>query len=414
MEYRILGPVELARPAALRPRHRGVLAYLLLNANLVVTIDQIAAAVWGGAAPATVRTQVHVSISAIRRALGRQDAHPVLTTQSLGYRLAVGPGELDADEFARAVERARSATTAGELRPAAELLSWALGLWRGAPLTGATGEFVEAAAARLREQRLSAYEDWAGVYLVLGQHRTVIAGLGAVLDADPLREPLVRAMMTALHRSGYPADALATFRQFRDRLRDEQGLDPGPDTAALHRSILEGAPTLLTPQRAPASQPEEALRRTVQQARASGYTWTQVGQALGTTRQAAFHRFGQPVDPRTRQPMGPANRPDAADRAVKLFAYLADREWELAVGEFDDRVAARLDARNLAALWAGLAGMIGSYERMDPPTIYPAGDYTVVEVPLFFEAGERVGRVSYDEHGRVAGLFLLPPALVRI
>jgi hypothetical protein len=39
-------------------------------------------------------------------------------------------------------------------------------------------------------------------------------------------------------------------------------------------------------------------------------------------------------------------------------------------------------------------------------------DFTVVDLPLFFEAGERMGRVSYDRDGRVAGLFFLPRGLV--
>ena len=34
-----------------------------------------------------------------------------------------------------------------------------------------------------------------------------------------------------------------------------------------------------------------------------------------------------------------------------------------------------------------------------------AGDYTVVDVPLRFEAAELTGRVSYDRAGQVSGLF---------
>src|SRR5436305_3254261 len=37
---------------------------------------------------------------------------------------------------------------------------------------------------------------------------------------------------------------------------------------------------------------DEALRATVDRARDSGHTWQEVGDVLGTTRQAAFQRFG--------------------------------------------------------------------------------------------------------------------------
>ena len=39
---------------------------------------------------------------------------------------------------------------------------------------------------------------------------------------------------------------------------------------------------------------------------------------LGTSRQAAFQRFGRPVDPRTGLAMTRTLPPDAADRAVAI------------------------------------------------------------------------------------------------
>ncbi|HEY4702325.1 MAG TPA: hypothetical protein VIH64_10575, partial [Streptosporangiaceae bacterium] len=57
-------------------------------------------------------------------------------------------------------------------------------------------------------------------------------------------------------------------------------------------------------------------------------------------------------------------------------------------------------------------GLAGHYERHGEPSVYQAGDLTVVDTPLFFEAGERMGRISYRRDGRVAGLLFLPPGLV--
>ena len=50
---------------------------------------------------------------------------------------------------------------------------------------------------------------------------------------------------------------------------------------------------------------------------------------------------------------------------------------------------------------------------MGEPRVYQAGDYTVVDVPLTFEAGEPLGRISYDHAGRVAGLHFLPGGRMR-
>ncbi|HEX3752532.1 MAG TPA: DUF3887 domain-containing protein [Streptosporangiaceae bacterium] len=156
---------------------------------------------------------------------------------------------------------------------------------------------------------------------------------------------------------------------------------------------------------------EEELAMSVAQARESGHTWAEIGQILGTSRQAAFQRFGRPADPRTGRPMEPVV-PDARDRAGQLLADLTAGRWADVWAQFGDRVAARLDPPGLAAAWAQVIGLVGQYERHGEPSVYQAGDFTVVDTPLFFEAGERMGRVSYDRDGRVAGLFFLPRGLL--
>jgi acyl-CoA reductase-like NAD-dependent aldehyde dehydrogenase len=39
---------------------------------------------------------------------------------------------------------------------------------------------------------------------------------------------------------------------------------------------------------------DAALRAAVDRARAAGQSWSRIGEVLGTTRQAAFQRFGRP------------------------------------------------------------------------------------------------------------------------
>jgi hypothetical protein len=156
---------------------------------------------------------------------------------------------------------------------------------------------------------------------------------------------------------------------------------------------------------------EYRLRDNVDVARAAGHTWAEIGDVLGTTRQAAFQRFGRPIDPRTGEPMNAAILPDAADAAVALFVNLAEGNWEAVRRDFDPKVAEALpDAAAVAATWAAVAGRYGRYEqRMGVPFAHQLGDYTVVDVPLEFEVGEQVGRVSFSRDGKVAGLFVLPP-----
>lgn len=160
--------------------------------------------------------------------------------------------------------------------------------------------------------------------------------------------------------------------------------------------------------RGAASAIDEGMQAAVQRAREAGHTWAEIGQVLGITRQAAFQRFGRPTDPRTGRPMALSMLPGAADRGLALFADLSAGRWADACRDFGEEMTGKLGTDGLAALWAQLAGLIGRLEQAGEPVTYQAGDYTVVDVPLSFEAGDRTGRVSYDRGGKVAGLFFLP------
>jgi Protein of unknown function (DUF3887) len=151
-----------------------------------------------------------------------------------------------------------------------------------------------------------------------------------------------------------------------------------------------------------------ALQATVDRARAAGYSWQEIGDVLETTRQAAFQRFGRPVDPRTGVPMSKALLPGAAERAAGIFADIAAGQYEAARQDFDERMRGALDASRLASGWARMASLYGQFERMGEPVALAAGDHTQARIPLHFEAGEASGRVTFDSAGKVAGLFMRP------
>ncbi len=149
-----------------------------------------------------------------------------------------------------------------------------------------------------------------------------------------------------------------------------------------------------------------ALQAAVDRARAAGHSWKEIGDVLETTRQAAFQRFGRPVDPRTGTPMNREAPPGAADKAIAIFTAIAASRWEDARQELTDRMRHDLGADRLAAGWANTVAMIGSFERMGEPLVYQLDDHTVVDIPLHFEAGDRTGHVTLDSDGNVVGLFI--------
>jgi Protein of unknown function (DUF3887) len=177
------------------------------------------------------------------------------------------------------------------------------------------------------------------------------------------------------------------------RLLDEQGR-PGPQQVAAARDLSAAA--------------EAALQAAVDGARAAGQSWREIGDVLGTSRQAAFQRFGHPVDPRTGEPMTRAVPPGAVQRATAFLARFTAGRWEEVLGDFDEFMRERHDVNRLASGWAHLIGMFGSYQGSGEVSPVPAGDGTVVDVRLRFEAGEAMLWAHFDRDGKVSGLRLHP------
>ncbi len=74
----------------------------------------------------------------------------------------------------------------------------------------------------------------------------------AALEYDPYDEAALRVLLRAQVMGGRVAAALATYASTRERLADELGTDPSPETEALQVAILRGE---LVPFPAPAPRP---------------------------------------------------------------------------------------------------------------------------------------------------------------
>lgn len=244
MDFQVLGPVTVADSGTVLdigpPKARAVLAVLLCRPGRVVAVDAVVDALWPYEPPATAVKNVQLYVHQLRRRLGGAGR---IVRRSSGYLLAAEPGEIDAQRFTRLVAQHRAAAADGGLDEARALLAEALGLWRDEqPYTG-LGDVppVAAEAQRLAEVRLAALHSRIDLDLRLGRHSELLPELGVLTVLHPLHERFWAQLMTALHRSGRPAEALAAFSQARQIIADETGLDTGPELRDLQHAILAGA-----------------------------------------------------------------------------------------------------------------------------------------------------------------------------
>jgi WD40 repeat protein/DNA-binding SARP family transcriptional activator len=258
MEFRILGPLEvrseLGAVALGGIKPRAVLAVLLLNANEPVSAERLALALWGDDAPAGATRTVQVHVSRLRKALDDPD---IVATTPAGYRLHLGPDELDAQRFGRLVDEGRRMLEAGQPKQAGTTLREALALWRGPPLADLAFEpFAQPEIALLEEQRLTALEARIEADLAAGRHASVVGELERLAAVHPTREQLAGQLMLALYRCGRQAEALEAYRDARRRLVKQVGVEPGSELRELHDAVLRQDASLDPPDVAPELPPE--------------------------------------------------------------------------------------------------------------------------------------------------------------
>ncbi|WP_217428269.1 DUF3887 domain-containing protein [Microlunatus speluncae] len=152
---------------------------------------------------------------------------------------------------------------------------------------------------------------------------------------------------------------------------------------------------------------ERAVAAAIQQARRDGTSWQAIGDALGVTRQAAFQRYGKPIDPRTGAPMNTTPLPAAGGLAATVIDDLAAGNWSAVTARFDPTMTGALSADGLSAAWAQIVGRAGAYESRGEPTAVRTADVTITDTPLAFEAGDFTARVSFRDDRTIAGLYLL-------
>ncbi|MFC4148491.1 BTAD domain-containing putative transcriptional regulator [Micromonospora mangrovi] len=263
IKIELLGSLRVWRKRDLTPsapKLRRVLAALVLNANLMVSVEQLAEELWENSPPASAQTTMQTYIYQLRRRLGLAEeqsrpahldaadasAAPVLLTRVGGYELRLGDSAwVDVHEFDRAVSRGRAQLDSGRLEEAVETLGAGLALWRGPALVDITvGRQLSVWVTELEERRKTTMERRFGALLQMGRHHAIVDELAGVVATFPTHEGFARQLMLALHRSGRRAEGLDVFRKLRGRLVEELGVEPSAALHRLHQGILTDDPKL--------------------------------------------------------------------------------------------------------------------------------------------------------------------------
>jgi SARP family transcriptional regulator, regulator of embCAB operon len=245
--FGVLGPVEIrsegGRYVPRGPKVRKIFALMLLGPNQAVSLDTMAEELWDDAPPRSAVTTIRTHVYHLRGMLERESGLPSvassLLTNETGYQMAVTPGQLDADAFARLLGQGRELLAGGRSAEAAAVLRRALSLWRGPVLANVRcGRVLSRLVLPLEEMRVRGLEMLIEADMRLGHHRELVSQLRGLVATDPLNEWFHARLIDALHRSGRRSAALTAFRDLRRLLNEELGVEPSAEVQRLQHEIL--------------------------------------------------------------------------------------------------------------------------------------------------------------------------------
>lgn len=247
---RMLGPVQV-RVAQSWQTPRGaqlrlLMAFLALSAGQVVSADDLVDLLWDERPPRSARASLQILVTRLRKSLA---GVPDCTARRYGegYCLQVDRGLADVHVFRSLISRARERP---DSHAAIAIFDQALLLWRGPALADVPDTVrVRAIRSGLTEEHLSAIESRFSCLLAADRDAEAAEEIPLVLASYPLAERLAGLLMIARYRVGRQADALKVFRDLRDRLAGELGVEPGPELQRLHQRVLAGDQALAAPDR---------------------------------------------------------------------------------------------------------------------------------------------------------------------
>ncbi|WP_159775420.1 AfsR/SARP family transcriptional regulator [Streptomyces sp. HM190] len=260
--FSVLGPVRAWREGVELdlgpPQQRATLAVLLVRAKRPVAVAEIADVLWGDNPPVSAANVIHRHIGALRRALEpglsfRAQGH-LLVRGHAGYRLAVGPGDVDLTRSRRLREHAQDAARSQDAQEAVARFVEAASLWRGPLVAGiparARGHRMFTA---LEDEYVATVREAADTALRHGLAIRVLPVLERCAARRPLDEGVQARLALALSATGHQAEALHVCHAARTRLAEEPGVAEGTELRAAHARVLAdhaGGRTLTPPRRA--------------------------------------------------------------------------------------------------------------------------------------------------------------------
>jgi two-component SAPR family response regulator len=206
--------------------------FLFLLQSPALTKEQIAVVFWPDISPARLKMRFKINIYRIRQAIG-QDA---IVFEDDRYRFNRTINYTwDREEFDQLFEKLRQTTVPSEKR---KLLEQAVTILKGDYLADLDTDWMVLDRLRYQETYRYAMLELATIYLQEGQAHDCLHVARRVLLSDPLLESAHRLIIQAYASLHDPANMTLQYRQYRQTLENELGLEPSLEISTLYQQLM--------------------------------------------------------------------------------------------------------------------------------------------------------------------------------
>jgi pentatricopeptide repeat protein len=226
-----------------RGRSLSILAALASASPASMDPDKLIRTAWPANDTSVSHNAVYTAVSRLRHYLEGLGLDHLVERDAFGYRLAVEPESIDITRFEQQGQALLDAGDDAGIEDLRLLLS------RDAHLAFRAGDslVLDRWGQQISELRSRLAHLLTRNLARNDQLDEAIARCYELLADQPWREATWSMLIACLYRAGRAKDALATYAEARDRLRDELGLEPGPSLAQMELRILSHDQSLLRP-----------------------------------------------------------------------------------------------------------------------------------------------------------------------